>query len=232
VTSSSETPDFVLLAEVSTRAEADLIVALLSTEGIQAQIVDREATDSILLGRRTRSVQVMVPASDLEAAREVVAAAHEVGLDELAQQAEALPPEEPSPWPQRSLLRRLLRRAVNPTSLAIGAAGLFLVLWLVQLSANVLLRSISAVEFRSPKSDGTFDTILSFDRSGRLVTVRRQALLDGKAREVEEHRVDGTLLLWRDHDGDGMFDSLEVRDAGGLLLRTLRYVPGAGFVPE
>jgi hypothetical protein len=252
-----EDHDLVLLEKARTPDEAQVIAGVLKGEGIPVFVGGTSLTDEFAVSRRMLnllSVEVMVRRHELEAARTALAEARQVDAGELEQQAlAAASPAELAPV-------RAQAPAVSPpvgrhwpwVAAGLGIlAVVFLLLWLAaerkslggdepyryEYSENgvrALRRDtgLLAIEYLNSRKNGGFGEVRWYDDQGRLQLVQYETDRFGRARQVEEHRTDGTRLLSRDQDFDGMFDTHEVRDASGKTLRKERYKPGEGFVPE
>ena len=73
-----ELEDGVVLTVVSSPPEADIVCGLLRTNGIECGYRDTEAIDSTIEDFiEAGPVEVLVPAEDLEAARQLLAASQE-----------------------------------------------------------------------------------------------------------------------------------------------------------
>ena len=118
-------------------------------------------------------------------------------------------------------------------------------------------RADGSLDFETADEDrnGIFERTTCFDRKGRLRAVMIDADQDGVVERAEWYGPDGSLssvsedrdqdgrvetvremragdveIVYRDVDGDGRYESLEVRDASGQVRVTQELDPQRGFV--
>jgi Putative prokaryotic signal transducing protein len=250
--------DLVLLERARTPAEAQVIAGVLKDEDIPVFVSGTMLTDEWAVSQRLLNllgVDVMVRKREIENARRALAEARHVDPEALERQALAEAPL-PEAMPRAEHLQPA-SKAVGPHWIWIAcAAGVlavtFLLLWLAErrhaeqqreaefyrseVSANGIRRyrrdtGKLAIEYLHPVlADGSYGEVRCYDPAGRLQRVAQHMRPDGSSRSIEEYYPDGTRLLWSDLDGDGSYETLEVRNAAGAVLRKLHYAPGVGFV--
>ena len=208
----------------ATPMEAKVLVARLESDGIPAYVDGESLVDEIAITRRAMNlagVRVLVHPSNLERAREVLAA-EPVDEQELTRQAlMAEQPElahlRPVPPPPRPWT--IVQRAT--ITLLVTLAAVFLGLW------QHAERSLASAYDMLPQTDG-FRMLER--RSGHSLLFRDRDENGSSDEFTFTGSRDGRSLRLTDDDADGLPDGLELRDAHGTALLHQTFDPVRGFI--
>jgi hypothetical protein len=246
-------PTSVVVKVAATPDEAKVYAARLQAEGIPAFVDPDAAADEFAITQRLMNltnVRVMVPASDLERAKEILAPT-ELSPEELA--AQALAVTDGAETPARS--RPPAPITATPRSfwvalVATFAALVFLVLWLEASSryaddplyryertddgwALWLRRNGEPfAHYVDENRDGIIEKSIYYGPGGTWTSTADEMDRDGYALRATVYRKGDHGVVWTRTDATTDFDRAEVVDASGSVVQRLRWVPQRGFVIE
>ena len=242
-------PISVVVKVASTPDQAKIYVAMLRAEGIPAAVDGGSLTDEFAMSQRlmnVSSVKVMVPASSLERAKEIL---HPVAIDpaDLAAQAmNATGPVEAAPTPRPSAPAS--KSGSNTgwiAAIATIAALVFLWAWLEATNrvddplyqytnkANGMLVQLrsdgSQFGFHHDVDQNGIYELYEFwgpDKAWHEVVHPDS---DGRPMRVVSIEKDGLTQTWSRGNASTLYTTCTVTDASGKVLQTLDWQPGKGF---
>lgn len=244
-------PISVVVKVASTPDQAKMFVALLQAEGIPAAIDGGSLTDEFAISQRlmnVSSVKVMVPASSLERAKEILQPVM-IDEDDLAAQAvgatgpvETAPAPRPAPSPSASKSGSSMGWIAG---IATVAALVFLWAWIeASNSAHDPLYQYTSkargtlVSLRSDGSqfgfhhdedrDGIYE-LFEFWGPGKAWHEVVHPDSDGRPLRVISVEKDGLTQTWSRDRASTLYTTCTVTDAAGKVLQTLAWQPGKGF---
>jgi len=167
-----------VVAVAASPHEAKLMVAWLRAEDIPAFTDPDAAADEFAMSQRLMNlanVKVMVPTSQLERAREILAKHSTIGSEEVAQQAVAAAGPE---------------REQEPPQTKSGTGGSPLVPWVWAIAATLLaiLFLVQWLDTRQQLRTPGFDTVWNGDTYSQYLTGTKSRVFYG-----EDHNADGRI---------------------------------------
>jgi hypothetical protein len=242
----TDSSELVLAHHARTPTEATLLAGRLQAEGIRAFVEGSIPTDEVAMSRQlmnTGGVRILVPASQLEAARALL---DEEPVSE--EQLEAAALAEGEAWQPRRADPSAPLGWVLLAVLAVAAAILFLILW---LDARSYIRSEHplyewryyptrldsiwrangelAERLTDANRNGIFEAGESCDHQGLRVEVWTDADEDGAAERAVAVAPDGSETVFEDLDGDQRWDRIRV-ERDGRVLQRFAFEAGRGWV--
>lgn len=244
-------PLSVVAKVASTPDQAMIYVAMLQAEGIPAFTDGGSLTDEFAMSQRlmnVSSVKVMVPASSLEKAQEIlkptVIDKHDLAAQAVgATGAVETPPTAKQPASNKKSGSTAPWIALIATIIALG----FMFAWIearnryaddplykytnTEQGMSVLLRRDGSQFgfYIDSEHDGIYESFQFWGPDKAWHETTNSVDRDGRALRAIYREKDGLTQTWSRDGANTLFTTCTITDATGKVLQTLEWQPGSGF---